>query len=199
MCIFLLQVSWLRPAFDSFPAFVRPAVSIVHGPQYLFSRSTQHVLQLIHKFQALSSSCAFSSNLSTYYNMFKFLFPHDVPKKLQLSIHQFFRSSLFYPVCCDISSFVFRVTYDILCILRKHHISNALIAFLSSAFKVQVLQPYCKTGCTLHFRTRILVRIDIFLFFRILSSSTKARLACAIRHFTSVTHLPSVLCLIQDI
>ena len=29
----LLQVSWLRPAFDSFPASVPPAVSIVHCPQ----------------------------------------------------------------------------------------------------------------------------------------------------------------------
>ena len=32
--IILLQVSWLRPAFDSFPAFDPPAVSIVHGLQY---------------------------------------------------------------------------------------------------------------------------------------------------------------------
>ena len=31
--VLLLQVLWLRPAFDSFPAFVPPAVLIVHGPQ----------------------------------------------------------------------------------------------------------------------------------------------------------------------
>ena len=141
-------MSWLRPAFDSLPAFVPPAISIVHGPQYLFSRSTQHVLQLIHKFQALSSSCAFSSNLFTYYNIFKFLFPHDVPKNCSCLFITFFKSSLFCPVCCNISSFVYQVTYDILCILRKHHFSNALIALLSSAFKVQASQPYCKTGCT---------------------------------------------------
>ena len=139
-------MSWLRPAFDSFPAFVPPAVSIVHGPQYLFSRSTEHVLQLIHKFQALSSSCAFSSNLSTYYDTFKFLFPHDEPNKLQLSIHHILQKFSFL-FCCNISSFVFLVTYDILCILRKHHISNGSIALLSSAFKVQASQPYCKRMC----------------------------------------------------
>ena len=130
------------------PCIVPPAVSIVHGQQYLFSRSTQYVLQLIHKFQALSSSCAFSSNLSTYYNMFKFLFPRDVPKNCSCLFITFFKSSLFCPVCCNISSFVLQVTYDILCILHKHHISNALIALLSSAFKVQALQPYCIMGYT---------------------------------------------------
>ena len=148
LLLLLLQVSWLRPAFDSFLAFVPPAVSIVHGPYYLLGRSTQHVLQLIHKFQALPSSCSSSSDFPTYYDMLKLLSPHNVSKKLQLSNHTFFKSSLFCPVCCNTSSFVFLATYDILCILRRHHISNALIALLSSAFKVQASQPYSKMGCT---------------------------------------------------
>ena len=146
--LFLLQVSWLRQAFDSFPAFVPPAVSIVHGPQHLFSQSTQHVLELIHKFQALSSSCAFSRIFPHITTCSSFCFLVTCPKNCSCLFIPFFKSSLFCPVCCNISSFVFRVTYDILCILRKYHISNALIALLSSAFKVQVSQPYCKMGCT---------------------------------------------------
>ena len=143
----LLQVSWLRPAFNSFPAFVPPAILIVCSPQYLFSRSTQHVFQLIHKFQALLFACTFSSNFSSYYD--KFLFLHmTCLKNCSCLFITFFKSSFFCPVCCNITSFVFLVTYDILCILRKHHILNALIALLSFAFKVQASQPYCKMGCT---------------------------------------------------
>ena len=135
-----------KASLRQLPCICSSSVSIVHGPQYLFSRSTQHVLQLIHKLQALSSSCAFSSNLSMTCSSFCFLM--TCPKNCSCLFITFFKSSLFCPVCCNISLFVFRVTYDILCILRKHHISNALIALLSSAFKVQVSQPYCKMGCT---------------------------------------------------